>query len=205
MKETIIFACKEPATIGQIVGKVASKGGGETKEEIKAQVKFMVESGELIKSGSRRGTRYQVCFFYADPETCENDLSGNVEDSSQETEKADESATQNESHESAEELTPQEDQVSESPGSKLFRAIDSCLEDDSSIHVTYEKITDFIAQEDRLYTWVDTWKFVCICAQELSIHPFDVAECLPRLVQESQVEARWTSFSNQYRVRRQPE
>jgi len=200
MKETIIFACKEPATIGQIVGKVAYKGGGETKEEIKAQVKSMVESGELIKSGARRGTRYQ-----ADPEICENNLSDNVEDSSQVTEEADESSTQNENHEPAEELTPQEDQVSESPGSKLVRAIDSDLEDNSSIHVIYEKITDLIAQEDRLYTWVDTWKFVCICAQELSIHPFDVAECLPRLVQESQVEARWTSFSNQYRVRRQPE
>jgi len=190
----------EPATIGQIVGKVASKGGGETKEEIQAQVKSMVESGELIKSGARRGTRYQ-----ADPEICEGNLSGNVEDSSQDTEAADESATQNEIHESAEELTPQEDQVSESPKSKLVRVIDNYFEDNPSIHVTYVKITNFIAQEDRLYTWVDTWKFVCICAQELSIHPFDVAECLPRLVQESQIEARWTDVSNQYRVRRQPE
>jgi hypothetical protein len=69
----------------------------------------------------------------------------------------------------------------------------------------YDRITDLISQEDRLETWVDTWKFVCICAQELSIHPFDVAECLPRLVQESQVEARWKLYSNEYRVRRQSE
>jgi hypothetical protein len=201
MKETIIFACKEPATIGKIVGKVASKGGGETKEEIQAQVKSMVESGELIKSGARRGTRYQ-----ADPETCENDLSGNVEDSSQETEKADESATQNESHEPAEELTPQEEQVSDSPKTNLLRSMNRYIDENpESIMEVYDRITDLISQEDRLETWVDTWKFVCICAQELSIHPFDVAECLPRLVQESQVEARWKLYSNEYRVRRQSE
>ena len=198
MKKTIISACMEPATIGQIVGRVASKDGVENKEDIKAQVKFMVETGELVKSGAGRGTRYQASFFYADPEICENDLSDNVEDSSQETTGADEIVDKN-----TDEYVY--NHGSDSPKSKLVRVIDSDLEDNSSIHVTYEKITDFIAQENRLYAWVDTWKFVCICAQELSIHPFDVAECLPRLVQESQVEARWTSFSNQYRVRRQPE
>lgn len=201
MKETIILACREPETIGKIVGKIVSKGGGETKEEIKAQVKAMVESGELIKSGARRGTRYQ-----ADPEIWKSNLSVTVEDISQTKKEADESAAKIDSQEPDEELTPQEEQVSDSPKTNLLRSMKRYIDDNpESIMEVYDRITDLISQEDRLETWVDTWKFVCICAQELSIHPFDVAECLPRLVQESQVEARWKLYSNEYRVRRQSE